>query len=159
MELGGRNDAHGFARALGWLTALAVLALAGPTGAVAADYIDETLPVDVRSGGEFPHDGKSEGVLHISDDGRYILFRSSSRELTEDDYPQSPHGAPIWHQFRRDMWTGEVELVDVNADGRVAKVGAPTGASMSADGNEIVFRAPGSELGPEPLPDEIYRAT
>ena len=156
MELGGRNDAHGFARALGWLTALAVLALAGPTGAVAADYIDETLPVDVRSGGEFPHDGKSEGVLDISDDGRYILFRSSSRELTEDDYPQSPHGAPIWHQFRRDMWTGEVELVDVNADGRVAKVGAPTGASMSADGNEIVFRAPGSELGPEPLPDEIY---
>ncbi|MFN8152405.1 MAG: hypothetical protein U0R24_14945 [Solirubrobacterales bacterium] len=149
-----RNPGAIARRAMSSLLALALGAITFPVGGEAAEYIDETRPVDVKPNGSLPAN-EGRGRLDISDDGRYVLFASSSTELTDHTYPVSPYGAPIWHVFRRDMLTGEVELVDVNSAGRVAKGGA-IGAEMSADGNKIVFRAPGSELGPEPLPDEIY---
>ena len=154
MGAGGKRRGRVLQRAFGAIL-FAGFGLCVPASGGAEEFIDETRPVDVMSGGELP-EYEARGPLAISEDGRYITFQSASRALTDDDYPVSPYGAPIWHLFRRDMATNEVELVDVNRAGRVARIGAPIGGAMSADGNDVIFRAPGSELGPEPLPDEIY---
>ena len=68
----------------------------------------------------------------ISADGRYIVFASDSHRLAE-----SNGGRQI---YRRDMETGEIELVSraSGADGAISESGGEN-ASISADGSRVAF--------------------
>lgn len=82
-------------------------------------------------------DGRSEGPLDVSDDGRFVSFQSEADNLvlgqTQDPFPR--HDV-----FVRDMQLGTTELVSVDplsASG--AELGDSVDASLSADGHLVAF--------------------
>jgi hypothetical protein len=82
----------------------------------------------------------------ISADGRYVVFNSNSSRL-----PGANGGNQV---YRRDLQTGEIELVSRanGANGAVAEFGGEE-ASISADGSRVAFTAYGSLDPVDPSPD------
>lgn len=79
------------------------------------------------------------GDRTLSANGRYFVFSSGSSRL-----PDSPGGGEVQMVYRRDLKTGDIELVS-RASGAAGAL--PKGAqspSVSSDGNRIAFTAYGS---------------
>lgn len=79
----------------------------------------------------------------ISGDGRYVVFLTGNRLLEADDND----GETDW--YRKDMASGEVELVSVNPDGESGDEGIWDGqgnASMSDDGRYVSFATEAGDL-------------
>ena len=75
----------------------------------------------------------------ISDDGRFIVFTSTSNDL-------GPGSTPYSQVFLRDMQTGINHLVSaVPGTGQMSNFGAGA-AEISGDGNYVVFRSRSSNL-------------
>jgi uncharacterized protein DUF11/Calx-beta domain-containing protein/WD40 repeat protein len=98
------------------------------------------------------HDGSQPSdyyayPIKVSDDGRFVLFQSYDRLLTND----LNNTADL---YWRDLISGETRLVTVNTNGLA--VGS-SGGDMSADGRRVVFSAFGGGLSPE-VSDWDHRA-
>lgn len=81
----------------------------------------------------------------ISDDGRYVIFKSSSSKLVDDDTNK------MIDRFRKDMLTGEILRISVDSSGRqITKLSDPDGikglAKMSNNGKLIAFTSNGTGL-------------
>ena len=76
-----------------------------------------------------------------SDDGRYVVFASTSAELVAGDTNGKPD------VFRRDMVTGVTELVSINATGSLGD-GVSFRPSVSDDGRVVAFESHASNLVP-----------
>src|SRR5262249_21104097 len=81
----------------------------------------------------------NESARSISDDGRYIVFQSTASTLVANDTNSS---ADI---FRHDMLTGETIRVSVANDGSQSNA-LSENASISADGNRVLFASDASNL-------------
>jgi Tol biopolymer transport system component len=77
----------------------------------------------------------------ISADGRYVVFHSRASNLV--DAPVHP----VDDVYRRDLQTGETELVSLAADGGAAN-GQSQSPSISADGQVVAFTSMASNLDP-----------
>jgi hypothetical protein len=81
--------------------------------------------------------------ISISDDGRYVLFRSDDSTLAPLDNNDS------WDVFRWDRTTGQIDLVSANVTG-LATGNAPSANGdppvMSADGRYIAFSSMASDF-------------
>ncbi len=75
----------------------------------------------------------------ISDDGRYVAFRSTAANLTDTDV----YGEP--QIYIRDMQTGFTQLVSATVDG-VAGNGPSDMPSISADGRLVAFKSLATNL-------------
>jgi Tol biopolymer transport system component len=86
----------------------------------------------------------SEGVadLHISGEGRYVIFSSSAPNLLEG--ASAEEGL---HVYRRDLETGETTVVDRVSGAKGAIVASQAAAeAISADGRYVVFSADVEDL-------------
>ena len=109
----------------------------------------EGAPANEPPPGEQPQTGIERAL--ISANGRYLLFTSRSTNLAGDELPLPLEEAEEFfstHVYRRDLATGETELVD-----RETGAAGPThllearGEAISADGRLVVFRAEAPDLG------------
>ncbi|MEU8888818.1 hypothetical protein [Streptomyces sp. NPDC048442] len=76
----------------------------------------------------------------LSDDGRYVAYRTD-RNGTD---PGTPGKSSL---FRRDLWTGALQQVDVTPAGLPSTASAlPVRDSLSADGRYLAFTSEGSDL-------------
>ncbi|HKS62174.1 MAG TPA: DUF4347 domain-containing protein, partial [Xanthobacteraceae bacterium] len=82
----------------------------------------------------------------ISSDGRYIVFQSNASTLVANDMNAGPNGLGQ-DVFRHDMLTGETIRVSVANDGSDPN-GLSTNASISADGNRVLFMSDATNLLP-----------
>jgi hypothetical protein len=79
----------------------------------------------------------------ISGDGRWVAFQSEANNLVADDLPANPgRGDDI---FLRDMQTGEIKRISVNADG-VAANRVSEMQDISADGRFVLFTSEATNL-------------
>ncbi len=83
-------------------------------------------------------DGWSDGAA-ISDDGRFVAFRSDATNLVANDTNGSSD------IFVRDLQTGVTERISVASDATQANAGS-SDASISADGRIVVFTSNASNL-------------
>lgn len=80
--------------------------------------------------------GVSDGP-EVSDDGRYVAFRSAAGNLVEGDSNGS------WNVFERDLLTAETRLLDRRVTGEPSPVPVDRPEiSMSADGRYVAFASP-----------------
>lgn len=85
-------------------------------------------------------DGGS-GAYWATEDGRYVLFDSNAANMVADGQADGKY-----HQFRKDMLTGEVVRINAASDGTLAN---QTGwvVDMSTDGNVVLFASNATNLG------------
>lgn len=82
-------------------------------------------------------------MVRISADGRYVLFDTHADNLVVNDVNGSRD------VFRKDLHTGEIELVSTASDGTQAVSGTSSGdIQMSADGRYVVFVSDSANLVP-----------
>lgn len=110
---------------------------------VAADY--RWVRVSVSTEG-VQGDNPSE-ALDISDDGRYVLFRSWANNLVVGDM----NG--VVDIFRHDLWTGRTELVSAAQDGTIGN-GESWDGKLSRDGQEVAFTSFSTNLSTLPTEGE-----
>ncbi|NVK18315.1 MAG: tandem-95 repeat protein [Methylocystaceae bacterium] len=79
-------------------------------------------------------------VTAVSDDGRFVVFSSTSNTLVDDDTNA------MEDVFVKDMLTGEIERLNVLLTGEEAMGGASRVLSMTADGSAITFVSDASNL-------------
>lgn len=98
--------------------------------------IDDVAPITSLSVVSANDEGlPSRGEANdISSDGRYIVFESVSRDLVTQDVGY------YGNIYRKDMVTGEVDIVSTNSSG-IAANGSSNTAKMSDDGRYIVFHS------------------
>ena len=89
-------------------------------------------------------DGTSNAA-GISADGRYVLFRSSARNLVHWDNPTTDTGA--YDIYLHDRRTGTTERISVGLDGGSALAG---GTTMSANARYIAFNAKADRMENQP---------
>ncbi|MFI6279380.1 TolB family protein [Streptomyces sp. NPDC050988] len=89
-------------------------------------------------------DATSSGAS-ISADGRYVLFRSTARNLVHWDNP--PTEAGVYDLYLHDRRTGTTERVSVALDGGSAYT---ADAAMSANARYIAFRAKADRMEKDP---------
>jgi len=103
-------------------------------------------------GQEYGDGGESRSGSRSSDvsaDGQYVVFYSGAPLVPEDDDEYRD-----W--FRKDLTTGEIELVSVNSDEEQANADYDDGsgkASISADGRFVAFDSEASNLDVEDYND------
>ncbi len=83
------------------------------------------------------------GTPAISDNGRYIAFRSGASNVVADD----TNGRP--DIFVHDTATAVTSRVSVDSSESQSEGGAPTDPAISADGRFITFRSDASDLVPD----------
>ena len=108
-----------------------------------------TARVSVDSGGG-EADGPSVSPA-ISDDGRFVVFRSAATNLVPDDFNWE------WDVFIRDLQAGVTTRVSVSTDGGDAN-GDSGGPTESADGRYVAFGSDASNLvvGPNNWRGDIF---
>lgn len=115
---------------------------------IATKVIDTARASVDADGQEYGDGGESRSGSRTSDisaDGRYVVFYSGASLVPEDNGEYRD-----W--FRKDMETGEIELVSVNSDGEQANGDYNDGdgkASISADGRYIAFDSDATNLDPD----------
>jgi len=104
-------------------------------------------------GGEYGDGGESRSGSRTSDisaDGRYVVFYSGASFAAEDNGEYRD-----W--YRKDMTTGEIELVSVNSEGDQADADYNDGdgkASISDDGRFIAFDSDATNLDVDVADDD-----
>ncbi len=96
---------------------------------------------------------------NVSANGRYAVFTSSSATLAPSNLPtgQTLDGQSQ-EVFVKDLSTGDLRLVSINADGQPADHYSST-ASISADGRFVTFVSSADNLAPNTqYTDEVYVA-
>lgn len=78
----------------------------------------------------------------ISEDGRYVAFRSQASNLVQND------NNGVTDIFVRDRLLGETEIVSVSTSGEIGN-GESNQSSISADGRFVVFQSYSSNLVPD----------
>jgi Tol biopolymer transport system component len=102
------------------------------------DRLEESTTLVSVGWDRHPADGACDAPA-LSADGRFVLFRSTARNLT-------PTGGNGWEQlYLRDLLDQRTELISASPDGR-ASSGPASEARMTADGRFIVFTSPASDL-------------
>lgn len=100
-------------------------------------------------------DGRSEGPLDISDDGRFISFQSEADNLVPGQ-AQDPY--PVRAVFLRDMQLGVTELVSVDPlSPTAAELGDAFDAALSGDGRLVSFAS--GVTGAVYLRDRVTKTT
>lgn len=118
--------------------------LAGvPTGGTlqlyARDRVDgRTVLVSATAAGAVANQAVIEGdffnpFADITPDGRYAVFASAASNLVAGD------GNGVADVFRKDLRTGEVQLVSVSATGAPANAAVGGDTSISADGTRVAY--------------------
>ncbi|HVR79980.1 MAG TPA: S-layer homology domain-containing protein [Acidimicrobiia bacterium] len=116
------------------LTSALVLVLA--TTALAAGTITRVSEAADGSGG-----GANIGELAVSDDGRFVAFRSDSTNLV----PGDTNGR--LDVFVKDTQTGAIERVNVSSSGQQANhVSGASIIDMSSDGRYVIFESTATNL-------------
>jgi len=113
-----------------------------PTKVIANERASEDA-----EGGEYNWGSRT---ADISADGRYAVFYSGAPFVEADE-----NDRPDW--YRKDMTTGEIELVSVSTDGEQAdnSYDDDSGkASISADGRFVAFDSPATNLVDDDTNDE-----
>lgn len=136
---------------------LTILALALPTAAHAAAFGPARL-VSVANGAQA---AGSTNYVDVSADGRYVLWASDAPNLPRLDEPPDPEGGvPGGGIFRRDLVTGETEIVAPAyrryVDQFYTVSWGASGGSISADGRYVAFNANGLSLAAGPQPAQVY---
>ena len=92
-------------------------------------------------------DGPSE-TPEVSDDGRYVAFRSSATNLV----PADTNG--VWDVFRRDLLTGETRRLNVRTEAQqsYSSIDSPQ-ISMTPDGRYVAFTSVDGFLAPSSVDD------
>ncbi|MBD3266539.1 hypothetical protein GF373_07695 [bacterium] len=98
-----------------------------------------TIKVSVNSQGEHGNDSSYQG--QISDNGRFIAFRSKATNLVPNDTNDETD------IFVHDVETGETTRVSVSSEGNEGN-GKSNNARISADGRFIVFESTSNNLVP-----------
>ncbi|HEV7400039.1 MAG TPA: hypothetical protein VGN84_07185 [Solirubrobacterales bacterium] len=131
-------------RYVGFETASTNLGEQGPAGAVEGfvkDLDSGELILVSRADGAAGEPAGEPGIagFALSGDGRYVLFSSAATNLGTT-LPGEETGEQ--HVYRRDLQSGETELVDrvSGAGGEILSRGA-TAAAISADGRYVLFGA------------------
>ncbi len=145
MGAGGKRRGRVLQRAFGAIL-FAGFGLCVPASGGAEEFIDETRPVDVMSGGELPED-EARGPLAISEDGRYITFNPAPGNHTGDDYRSRPMAldlasVPARHGYQRGGAGRRQPAGHVAQNRRAVGGRCRPAATMSSS------RSAGSELGP-----------
>lgn len=99
---------------------------------------NQTTLVSVNSAGTASTSGGAS-VPVLTPDGRYVVFRSNSFDLTNNP-PSGYYGI-----YRRDLTTQTTSLVSVNTSGAGGN-GFSTNASVTPDGRYVVFESYASDL-------------
>ncbi len=133
--------------------------LAGATHNALRDhvFVKDLWTGDVRRASEAAdgtaQNGGFQGTLRpqISADGRYVVFASNASNLVADDR----NG--VVDVFRKDLWTGWVELVSVSTDGQQGNASS-LDARISADGAQVLFTSHASNFAADdrPLSADIF---
>lgn len=76
----------------------------------------------------------------FSDDGRYLVFRSTAPDLAANDFNQADD------MFVRDLVAGQTSLISLNREGRGSGNGRSLTGDVSADGRVITFDSEASDL-------------
>jgi hypothetical protein len=147
-------------RALGALLASAVLSTAALTpiavpaaasaptaapAAAAARVFDVTRLTAPPNGLEPSGDIDEEAEVVVSGNGRYAVFSSHADELVPGQTESDSH-----QLYRRDLTTGEVELVTANKAGQPSNGGGDM-PSVSADGRYIAFESSSWDMTEHPV--------
>lgn len=96
--------------------------------------------VSVTPDGSSTGNSESDGA-QISDDGRWVAFRSFATNLTAE--PDSNGNGDV---FLRDMLTGTTQRLSTNASGTDSGNGSSSLEAISADGRIVVFQSNASDL-------------
>jgi Tol biopolymer transport system component len=81
--------------------------------------------------------GSASGELAVSDDGRFVAFRSTAALVPGYDGPGV---------YVKDVQTGAVDIVSVASDGTQANAPSGSRLDMSADGRIVVFESSADNL-------------
>lgn len=106
------------------------------------DVVEGTTIIASRNsdgvqGDGYNYPGGSTGAL--SDDGRYLVFRSFSTNLADiTNFSRQV--------YVRDLWTSTTELISENAEGVEADSGASGIMVLSGDGNHVAFSSSAANL-------------
>jgi hypothetical protein len=137
------------------LPVLFMALLATSVRAASDETTYDTFPVSLSPSGELADMGTGESVS-ISDDGRYVAFRSSATNLGENA------SAGLNEAYVKDLDTGALALVS-RADGPTGEPASEHGIedlSISGDGRYVIFSTRATNLVPG-LPAEgglhVYR--
>lgn len=117
----------------------------GDTNAVTDVFVHDrntatTTRISLATGGAQGND--TSWAAAISDDGRYIAFRSSAGNLVPG------HTGMAYDIFLRDRTTGQTTAISVATDGTQAN-GESDWPSISADGRYVVFNSQATNLVPD----------
>lgn len=94
----------------------------------------EKVSLDWQGGAS---DGRSEGPIDVSDDGRFVAFTSEADDLVAGQHDDP---FPVRAVFVRDMLLGTTELISVDPlQPGQPELGDCYGPSMTADGRYVVF--------------------
>jgi len=83
--------------------------------------------------------------LNVSDDGRFVLFRSAANNLLSSGNPTTTN---VWNYYVKDMETGAVINPTVSTSGSRAN-GSIAGAVSNCDGSIIAFNSNSTNLTPQ----------
>ena len=116
---------------------------AGETGTDATTLELTSLDLELVSVGNRPVFGDNDPSAFFSsasDDGRYVLYTSSSPEVARNDFNG---GSDV---FVRDTATGETILVSKNVAGTGTASGSSRAAQISGDGRYVLFFSDADDL-------------
>ena len=125
------------------LTALALATLPAPAGAPAPQQLTGP-PTLVSTNVDGTATGNDEALLRdraLTPDGRFLVIDNESTDFI--DFPDSANTDDI---FRKDLQTGAVVPVSVNASGTATGNSGASFPSMSADGRFVAFRSRATDL-------------
>jgi Tol biopolymer transport system component len=132
------------------LVVLSVAAAPFALVAVPAAEADQTIAwVSVSADGTV---NGGFGRIAVSDDGRYVAFRSSANLV--------PGDTAHYDVYVKDMQTGALELVSVSSGGVKGNKDSGTSIDISDDGRYVVFSSPADNLVADDtnaLPDVFIR--
>ena len=100
-----------------------------------------TTRVNRRSNGAQAKNGPSDEAS-ISDDGRYVAFRSGATNLVKKD------DNSLTDAFVHDRRTGKTRRVNLRKNGSQVTAGAPSGIAISGNGRFIAFASESKDLVP-----------
>jgi Tol biopolymer transport system component len=124
---------------------------AGFTGGETAVYLRDRANGETRLVSRLQNSDKTgpsgdNRPVAISEEGRYILFASTSDDVIGDAQGENAGDTDV-DLFRFDSWTSKTELVTLKAGTLFQAAHGETGrAFLSADGNTVVFESTAPDL-------------